>query len=67
MITLIRFRKPINIPTTNSITPFAQAMPEEYRNEDAVEAYRAYYLGEKTGFAKWKNAKTPVWYEEALV
>ena len=28
-------------------TPFAQAMPEEYRNEDAVQAYRDYYLGDK--------------------
>ena len=28
-------------------TPFAQAMPEEYHNEDAIQAYRDYYLGEK--------------------
>lgn len=28
-------------------TPFAQAMPEEYHNEDAVQAYRDYYLGDK--------------------
>ena len=42
-------------------------MPEEYKNEDAVKAYRAYYLGEKTAFATWKNSETPYWYEEVLV
>ena len=67
MISLIRYRKPQNIPIADSITPFAQAMPEEYKNDNAVEAYRAYYLGEKTGFAKWKNAETPSWFKEALV
>tara|TARA_B100001094_G_C17912558_1_gene661949 strand:- start:52 stop:603 length:552 start_codon:yes stop_codon:yes gene_type:complete len=67
MISLIRFRKPTNISIADSITPFAQAMPDEYKNLDAVEAYRAYYLGEKTGFAVWNYSDTPSWYEEALV
>ena len=67
LISLIRFRKPANITIADSITPFAQAMPEEYKNEDAVKAYRAYYLGEKTGFAVWNHSETPSWYQEALV
>ena len=67
MISLVRFRKPVNIPIAASITPFVQAMPEEYKNPSAVEAYRAYYLGEKTYFAEWKNAETPSWYKEVLV
>ena len=67
MISLIRFRKPKNIPIADSITPFAQAMPDEYKNEDAVEAYRAYYLGEKTAFAEWKYSETPSWFKEVLV
>ena len=67
LISLIRFRKPANIPIADSITPFAQAMPEEYKNEDAVKAYRAYYLGEKTGFAVWNHSETPSWYQEAIV
>ena len=46
------------------MTPFAQAMPEEYKNDDAVEAYRAYYLGEKTAFAEWKNDNVPFWYHK---
>lgn len=46
-----------NIPRT----PFAQAMPEQYRNECAVTAYRAYYHGEKAAFATWKT-QTPDWW-----
>ena len=67
MISYMRYRKPANIKISESMTPFAQAMPDQYKREDAVEAYRAYYLGEKTGFAEWKNTDTPTWYEEALV
>ncbi len=67
MISLIRFRKPANIAIADSITPFAQAMPDKYKSESAVDAYRAYYLGEKTAFAEWKYSDTPSWYEEMLV
>jgi len=41
-------------------TPFAQAMPSQYRSECAVTAYRAYYMGEKARFATWKT-QTPDW------
>ena len=42
------------------LTPFAQAMPEHYRNpNDVVQAYRAFYVGEKLTFATWKNSQTP--------
>lgn len=46
------------------LTPFAQAMPEEYRNPgDPVGAYRAYYRGDKAGFARWeKGREAPVWW-----
>lgn len=50
--------------TTNELTPFAQAMPDQYRCEDAVVAYRKYYLGEKARFAKWKNVQPPSWFTE---
>lgn len=44
-------------------TPFAQCMPEKYRSDDAVVAYRAYYIGEKAKFAKWApHAVQPVWW-----
>lgn len=44
------------------LTPFALAMPDQYKMLDPVESYRAYYLGEKMGFATWKRNK-PLWVE----
>ena len=44
------------------LTSFAQAMPDEYKNDDVVEAYRAYYLGDKKEIAEWKNNNVPHWY-----
>ena len=45
-------------------TPFAQAMPQQYKNPCAVTAYRAYYHGEKAAFATWKS-DTPAWWVTA--
>jgi hypothetical protein len=42
-------------------TPFAQAMPVQYRQSCAVTAYRNYYRGEKASFAKWKT-QPPSWW-----
>lgn len=45
------------------LTPFAQAMPDEFRGPDPVAAYRAYYLGRKRSFAKWNRARgSPDWW-----
>lgn len=44
-------------------TPFAQAMPDIYKGEDPVKAYRAYYLGSKVRFARWRKARgAPGWW-----
>ena len=44
------------------LTSFVQAMPEHYRvPDDAVSAYRAYYLGEKLKFARWRHGPRPDW------
>lgn len=43
------------------LTPFAQAMPEQYKNEDPVKAYRDYYLNEKKNICKWSN-QIPEWW-----
>ncbi len=51
-------------PDMEGLTPFAQAMPEKYRKENAVEAYRGYYLGEKKKFAKWSMRDIPDWWVE---
>ena len=53
---------PRRIPS-GELTPFAQAMPDIYKDEhDAINAYRNYYNGTKTRFAKWKNGKVPHWF-----
>lgn len=50
------------------LTPRPQAMPDEYRSEDVVEAYRAYYVAEKAYFAKWERGRqAPDWWPKDLV
>jgi hypothetical protein len=48
----------------NGLTPFALAMPVEYKCEDAVLAYRNYYMSEeKRKIASWKKKRAkPEWY-----
>ncbi len=48
------------------LTPFAQAMPDEYKCEDAVEAYRQYYLNEKKDIAEWSCNNAPMWFLERV-
>jgi len=49
-------------------TEYAQAMPDKYKvANDAITAYRNYYVGEKSRFAKWTNREIPVWYTQGLL
>ena len=50
----------LNLPDIG-LTPWAQAMPDEYKDPCAVQAYRNYYLGDKIDFCKWTNRKPPNW------
>lgn len=44
-------------------TPFALAMPDEFKHKNAVKAYRNYYVGEKADIAKWnKGRSAPRWF-----
>lgn len=43
------------------LTPFAQAMPDQYKDKNAVNAYRDYYINEKSNFLKWTKRKIPSW------
>lgn len=44
-------------------TPFAQAMPNEWKDDDAVSAYRCYYIAEKSRFARWApRSRAPSWW-----
>ena len=50
------------------LTPFAQAMPDEYRNDDAVKAYRTYYKNDKAHFARWNKGRVaPYWWSEDFI
>jgi len=55
---------PYNIDglSNKGLTPFPQAMPDEYKDKDIVKAYRKFYLGEKASFATWKNRTMPEWF-----
>ena len=52
---------PMNIPDEDFTDP-PQCMPDQYKCDDAVEAYRNYYKGAKADFASWKNTPTPQWW-----
>lgn len=41
------------------------AMPDIYKNGDAVSSYRRYYLGAKTHILKWTGRHTPHWVTNA--
>lgn len=60
--------QPQNIPTYDSYPKnitFVQAMPDEYKNSDPVVAYRNFYRGSKSKFARWKYTNPPRWYLDA--
>lgn len=48
----------LNLPDVG-LTPFAQAMPDEYKNKNAVKAYQTYYVNDKKYFAKWTKRSIP--------
>ena len=53
---------PRNIPVGCFLDP-PQCMPEQYRQDDVVSAYRSYYIGDKARIAKWSApAKVPDWF-----
>lgn len=52
---------PGNMPL-NAMSPIAQAMPDQYKDEDPIKAYRNYCINEKT-YAKWeKGREKPLWW-----
>lgn len=55
------FKIPDNI-NRGSMTPLAQAMPEEYKDENPITAYRNYCINEKH-YAKWERGRDkPSWW-----
>lgn len=37
-------------------------MPDKYKTENIIEAYRNYYMGDKSDIAKWKHSEKPEWF-----
>jgi hypothetical protein len=62
---IIKLKEPLKkIPniTKKSMTPPAQAMPDEYKNDDPIKAYRDYCTHEKH-YAKWEKGRAkPDWW-----
>lgn len=44
------------------LTPFKQCMPDECKDDDAITAYRNYYMTHKRHIASWKKRDVPAWY-----
>lgn len=59
---IISIRKRLDVLPSNGLTPFALAMPDEYKQADPVAAYRAYYHT-KRDIATWLNG-APYWWTE---
>ena len=54
---------PLSITDESAYTQPPQCMPDQYKvPDDAVQAYRNYYIGEKAYFAKWAYTRTPEWW-----
>ena len=45
------------------LTPFMQAMPDQYKKtNDPIAAYRRFYGVERSAFATWKKPEAPDWF-----
>lgn len=53
-----------NMIPDGPLTVHPQCMPDQYKDTDPVQAYRKYYKGEKSSFAKWRNGNVPLWWQE---
>jgi len=60
--TYVTCRNNADFIPVGELTEFAQAMPEEYKNPDAVTAYRTYYIKDKKEFSTWKLGNVPTWW-----
>ena len=62
---LVALQLRANMPThfeKEGLTPFALAMPDQYKTDDPIESYRNYYKGDKSAMASWKKRSKPDWF-----
>lgn len=55
------FQPETPIMTSAPLSAPPQCMPEEYKKDNTVEAYREYYIKGKTNLLKWTKRETPYW------
>lgn len=51
---------PLNIPIGSFVEP-PQCMPDHYKHNDTVTAYRQYYIGDKSNILSYKRRNKPEW------
>ena len=51
------------VKESKGFTPPPQCMPEIYKNENCVWAYRNYYCGDKRRLFTWKGRPKPLWID----
>ena len=62
-IPMMWVRPSYHLPKYTGITTPPQCMPDEYKDDDYVTAYRKYYQGAKSYFAKWeRGVSAPDWW-----
>ncbi len=51
----------------NGLTPFPQVVPQAYKQENPVSAYRELYIKDKSRFATWHRSfhGVPSWYSQS--
>ena len=60
---MILIRPPKNIKQ-GDLTPLPQAMPDYCKVVgDSIQAYKNYYINEKSYFANWKSREVPEWFD----
>lgn len=59
---MLEYSQTLNINfEQDEMTEFVQCMPKEFQCDDAVKAYRSYYIAKKSHFAKYKYSERPHW------
>jgi len=57
--------KLVSMPS-DQLTPFAQCMPDIYKQNSVTKAYQDYYIGTKLNSAKWTNRPIPSIFREHI-
>jgi len=62
---IVAMAKLFHVVPVGARTPFAQAMPDEYKHDDPVVAYRRYYQSKTNspGGVHYRHTTPPAWWE----